>query len=210
MKRSLIAISLMLLSFIPCKSYATIVDIAEFDLSAFASKSGIDLFAPVGNQPGFFTVGFGDFDYFTMFAVYSNDVGHTLSYWNGPPILPGVDTGNYFIRTITGYNFKYDEARAFGSQIPMNYGFNLGAGSFGIHHDVVPNPRLDDVIINGIYLDVIGTSIDGIQDVSTRLYADVDADAGVVPEPATLILFAFGAAGIGFLKKSRNRDVVLS
>lgn len=208
MKRLAIVISLMLLSCIPCKSYATIINIAEFDVSALANSSGWDLFAsPSPNQPGFFTVGIGDFDYFTMFVVHSSDVGHTLSYWSGPPILPGEDTGNYFIRTITGYHFIYEEAREFGSQIPMNYGYNIPMG-FAIHHDIVPNPRLDDYIIDGIYLDVIGTSIDGIQDVSTRLYADVDA--GVVPEPATLILFAFGAAGIGFLKKSRNRDVFLS
>ena len=132
-----------------------------------------------------------------MFSIYANDVGHTLSYWAGPPILPGADSGNYFIRTITGYDFKYEEARGFGSQIPMNYGYNSG---MAIHHDIVPNPRLDDYIINGIYLDVIDSSMDGIPDISTRLYADVD----VVPEPSTLTLLALGVVGFCFLRKYRE------
>lgn len=196
MKKLLFGILLVFLYFVPCKSHATIISIAEFDVSALA---GPNLFDPLpDNQPGYFTVGIGDFDYFTMFKVYASDVGHTLSYWDAPPILPGVDTGDYFIRVITGYNFPGGggtEGNWFGSQIPMNYGINYDIG-FGIHHDIVTNPRLDNHTINGIYLDVIGSSTDGIPGVSTRLYADV------VPEPSTFILLVIGVAGLGLLGKT--------
>jgi len=195
MKNLSFSILLIFLSFIPCKSYATIINIAEFDASAHARSQGSNLFEPLpNNQPGYFSVGIGDFDYFAMFKVYSSDVGHTLSYWNGPPILPGVDTGDYFIRVITGYKFPLGgEGNWFGSQIPMIYSTVDG----GWHHEIVPNPRLDDYIINGIYLDVIETPTDGIPDVITRLYADAD----VVPEPSTFILLAIGVAGIGAMRK---------
>lgn len=181
------------LNIFPCKSSATIINIAEFDVSAYAESSGLDVFGP-DNQTGYFSIGIGDFDYFTMFEVHSNDIGHKLSYWSGPSILPGVDSGDYFIRTITGYDFTYEEARAFGTQIPMIYGYNSGSA---IHHQIVLNPRLDDYILHGIYLDVVDISTGGTPEVYTRLYADAE----VVPEPSTFILFAAGVVGIILMRK---------
>lgn len=183
---------LIFLILIPYKSFATMIVIDQEDISARAAAlAGEDLWGADGS--GYFGIGVGDFDPYIMFKVYAGDVGHTLSYWSGPPLPPGVDSGDYFIRIITGYENFDNEAQSFvGDIMPMVY--EIGTG---ISHKIISNPHLEDYTLNGIFLDVFDTSIDGPPDIHTTLYADVTT----VPEPSTLLLLASSFVGLVYFRK---------
>lgn len=190
MKNKIIIVLFLIFICMPITSFGTIIDIAEFNVSNYANQGGLSLFGDAQNT-GYFTVGIGDSDYFTLFQVYYSDLNRTLSYWNGPPILPGQDTGDYFIRTITGYPFTVEEAHAFTTLIPMVYGYDNGSIRY---HQITNNPQLGDYVINGIYLAIDAALLDGSPDITTRLYADVEASP--VPEPSTILLLGIGCVGM--------------